>query len=255
VPAQHAQEGRGNVSEADAVPAGTVRRIDDDFAIRIFLVFAVLAAIAVAISLGGKWVGKAIALAGHTEDTTLREVVIGNNVLQVPSNAIRFESDRRDGIASSLRLYLRWPGLTGYSVETRNDFNHLSPQRNILFLSFEQRMMSRDMSGRYEPIYSALIEHPGSAGPAGLSVHRFTPSSGYLNEMLVVGEAGDGSVFVARCLTGESAAESLAECERDVLVGDDLSLIYRFPGSLLPDWRRLDAGIAAYVSSVLRTGR
>ena len=42
-----------------------------------------------------------------------------------------------------------------------------------LFLSIEERMMSRDMSGRFGPIYRSLIVTPGARGPAGL---RFTTS-------------------------------------------------------------------------------
>ena len=33
-------------------------------------------------------------------DATMREVVIGNNVIAAPSNMIRFEQARRDGVAS-----------------------------------------------------------------------------------------------------------------------------------------------------------
>ena len=70
-------------------------------------VCALVAVLSVAISLGGKWFGHSIAMAGYTDDTTVHEIVIGNNVIAVPANAIRFEQARRDGIASRLDLYLR----------------------------------------------------------------------------------------------------------------------------------------------------
>ena len=63
----------------------------------------------------------------------------------------------------------------------------------------------------------------------------------------------DGETFVARCLDGESAAESLAPCERDIHVGNDLSLSYRFPKELLGDWQKLDAAIRAKAASMFRT--
>nr|WP_246730346.1 hypothetical protein [Nitratireductor mangrovi] len=220
---------------------------------RVFLAFAAMALAAVLISFGGKTIGRSIALAGHTEDTTLREVVVGNDVISVPSNAIRFERERRTGVAAGLHLYLRWPEMSGYRTEFRDDFNHADGARNIVFLSFEPRMMSRDMSGRFEPIYRALIRHPGEPGPGGLSFHVFSEKSGYMNEILAVGQTGAGEPFVARCLTGPVAAESLAECERDIFAGDDLSLTYRFPASLLGDWRRLEAAIRQYVATVVQT--
>ncbi len=51
-------------------------------------------------------------------------MVIGNNVIAVPANIIRFEQARRDGIASRLDLYLRYPEMDGYSDAARDDFNH-----------------------------------------------------------------------------------------------------------------------------------
>ena len=50
-----------------------------------------LALLSLLISVGGNWLGRSIALAGHTDDTTIHEIVIGNNVISVPANAIRFE--------------------------------------------------------------------------------------------------------------------------------------------------------------------
>ena len=127
-------------------------------------------------------------LAGHTDDTTLREIVIGNNVISAPSNTIRFERARRDGVATRLDLYLRWPDLDGYSDAARADFNHAKDTRRIIFVSFEERMMSRDMSGRLAPIYASMLVRPGVPGPAGITLYGFSEQSGYLNEVLAVAE-------------------------------------------------------------------
>jgi hypothetical protein len=231
-----------------------VRAISSSFMMKVFNVFALLALLSLAISLGGKWFGRSIALAGHTDDTTLREVVIGNNVISAPANIIRFDRQRRDGVGDRLDLYLRWPELDGYSDAARDDFNHAKGVRRIVFLSFEERMMSRDMSGRLEPIYASMLVRPGTAGPGGTTLYGFNDKSGYLNEVMAIGAEPDGGVFVARCLVGESAMESLAPCERDIHVGDDLSLSYRFPGELLGDWQELDAAIRAKAAAMLKTG-
>ena len=229
--------------------------VNSSFMLKVFYVFAGLALLSAGVSLAGKWLGTSIAMAGHTDDPSLREVVIGNNVIAVPANVIRFDQARRDGIASRLDLYLRYPEMDGYSEAARDDFNHTGANKNIVFLSFEQQMMSRDMSGRFAPIYSALITQPGIAGPGGTTVYGFNEKSGYLNEVLAVGPPQSGGApFVARCLVGESAAESLAPCERDIHVGDNLSLSYRFPRELLGDWRKLDAAIRAKAAAMLGTG-
>lgn len=227
--------------------------VDSTLMKRVFYIFAALALLSVAISVGGKWLGRSIAMAGYTDDTTVRQIVMGNNLISVPANFIRFDQARRDGIASRLDLYVRYPEIDGYSTAARDDFNHATT-RKIIFLSFEARMMSRDMSGRFGPIYSALIEKPGTPGPGGTTVYAFSEKSGYLNEVLAVAERPGKDPFVARCLSGPSAEESLAPCERDIQVGDDLSLTYRFPRELLANWPALDVAIATKVAGILKTG-
>ena len=228
--------------------------IRSGFMMKVFLVFAGLALLSAAISVAGKWAGRSIAMAGHTDDATVREIVIGNDVLAVPANMIRFEASRRDGVASRLDLYLRWPQMEGYSHPARAEFNHADGARTILFLSFEQRMMSRDMSGRLEPIYRALIEEPGRPGPAGLTVYRFSEKSGYVDEVLVVGDTDSDNPFVMRCLSGTAARESLAPCERDIHVGSGLNLVYRMPAELAGSWRDVDAGVRKAAERYLKTG-
>jgi hypothetical protein len=219
---------------------------------KVFTGFAVLAALSVALSLAGRWFGAEIALGGHTDSQALREIVIGNNVLVVPENMIRLEKARRDGVAARLDLYVRWPEMDGYSAEAKDVFNNVGGPPRVLFLGFEEPMMSRDMSGRLEPIYEALIEKPGTPGPGGTIIYDFSPKSGYLNEQLVVARQPGRVPFVARCLTGPGAEQTLAPCERDARVGDDLSLTYRFPQHLLADWHALDASVRALARKLIR---
>jgi hypothetical protein len=243
------------MKQSIAADGPEIRTVDSSLMFKVFCAFALLALLSAAISVGGKWFGRSIAMAGHTDDTNLREIVIGNDVIAVPANAIRFERARRDGIASRLDLYLRWPDMSGYSTAARDDFNHAGGSRRIIFLSFEERMMSRDMSGRLAPIYSSMIVKPGVSAPGGVVLYEFNGKSGYLNEVLAVAERPGDTPFVARCLSGPSADESLAPCERDVQVGENLSLAYRFPKELLAEWRALDAAVLAETSRILKTGR
>jgi hypothetical protein len=239
---------------ASTQTGAAIRAIDSSLMLKVFYVFAALALASLAISAAGKWIGRSIAMAGHTDDRSPREIVIGDNVISAPANAIRFERARRDGVAERLDLYFRWPELEGYSELTRDDFNHANGGRRIIFVSLEPQAMSRDMSGRFDPIYSKIIVRPDVAGPAGAFMYQFTKHSGYDDEVLVVGERPGEAPFVARCLSGASAADSLAPCQRDILFADGLSLSYRFPEDLLTHWREMDAAILAKASSMLRTG-
>lgn len=213
------------------------------FISRMFVVLAILALCSLAIFAVGKVFGRSIALGGHTHDTRAHEIVIGNNVLKVPANAIRDNRQRRSGLTNRLDLYGTWPELHGYTHERAADFNHLDGSRKIIFLSFHERHMLRDMSARFDPIYRQLIVEPGIAGPQGLTLFGFNNKAGYLDELLAVGSRPGTTPFAARCLAGEAAERSLSPCERDVHVGDGLTLTYRFPKELLSEWRALDARV------------
>jgi hypothetical protein len=242
-------------TEAAAHDAPALKVADGGVMVRVFYIFAALAAISGAISLAGTFLGSSIAAVGHTEDPAPVEIVIGNNVFSVPANMIRFEEARRGGEAQRLDLYALWPSMAGYSNDERDAFNNRTAQRRIIFMTVEPQQMSRDMSGRLDPIYRKLLDLPGAAGPAGLRRHAFSVASGYVDEELVVGERPGRASFVARCLTGASAAASLAACERDVHLGERLSLSYRFPEELLENWAALDAAVAAKAAELLRSAR
>lgn len=238
-----------------AAPQDTIRMVDLGVMLKVFYAFTTLVLLSVVISIGGRWFGTSIIMAGHSDSTKVHEIVIGNNVLAIPANMIRFERARHDGIAARVDLYMRWPDMTGYSAQARDDFNNVGGVKRILFVSIEEQTMSRDMSGRFAPIYSSLIQQPGKPGQAGTIFHEFTEKSGYLNEVLVVAARAGTDLFVARCLTGASAADSLAPCERDIHIGDHLSLTYRFPRELLGEWRTLEASMTKKVAELLKTGK
>lgn len=240
-----------NPPAATSLDSPSPLTVRPSFVRRLVVAFVLLALVSLGISIGGKWLGRSIALAGHSDDTTLREVVIGNDVLRVPANMIRFESARRDGIAERLDLYVRWPHMEGYSQAASADFNHAGGDNPIIFVSFEDRMMSRDMSGRFAPIYSSLIMRPGRAAPGGLTAYALRPEAGYVDEILIVGEEEAARPFVARCLSGEAARQSLAPCERDIHVGRDLNLVYRMPAGLAGSWREVDAAVLRLAERLL----
>ncbi|MHB2264923.1 hypothetical protein [Aliihoeflea sp. PC F10.4] len=230
----------------------TIEQVGANFMMKVFYAFLALALLSVGISYAGKTIGRTIALAGHTTDTTIQGVVIDGEMLAVPSNMIRFASERRSGDARKLDVYLSWPNLEGYSEEQRGLFNHAGTDNRIIFATFEPRSMPRDMSQRLNPIYRLLIEEPAEPVEAELVAHRFIEASGYGDEMLIVDPTRFRAPFVARCLSGPEAATALAPCERDIDVGANLSMRYRFPRALLTDWRELDASMQAFAVQALQ---
>lgn len=221
---------------------------------RAFYCGAALAALSLGLTVAGHFYGHIISLGGHSENTTHREIVIGNNVLDIPANMIRFDKQRRSGVAERVDLYLHWPDMQGYQPQFMDDFNGSGSAKQLLFLTFEPRAALQDMSGRYGPIYSALTEGSGMDGPEGLKIQRFRADSGFANEELVVApQHGAKTPFVARCLDEETSRSNRASCQRDIFIGEDLQLAYRFPRELLKDWQLLDQQVQNFAETHLQS--
>ncbi|SDP75760.1 hypothetical protein [Phyllobacterium sp. OV277] len=221
---------------------------------RIFYGVIALALITAALAAAGHYFGHTISLGGHTEDTTPHEIVIGNSVLELPANAIRFRAQRGDGVAQRVDLYLHWPDMQGYQPTFIKDFNGAGETKTLLFLTFEPRATSRDMSGRYGPIYSTLTDGPGIKGPSGLTIQNFLTTSGFVSEQLVTSsQSKNRELFVARCLDEETSKANLASCQRDIFIGEDLQLTYRFPREFLAIWQELDQKVLSFAQGHLKT--
>jgi hypothetical protein len=227
-------------------------QVESRFFHRVFWVFAALAVVSLLISVGGHEIGSRLSMGGHTNDTTLHEIVIGNDVLSVSANKIRYPEQRRDGIANRLDLYALWPKMDGFTEPARAAFNNTDSNKDLLFLSFEQRTLSRDMSGRLEPIYRNMNLGNGVHLANGLVRFKLPDAAGFVDEFLIVGPDAGEKTFVARCLDESKGTSTLAGCDRDIHVGDDLVMMARFPSSLLDDWKTLNAKLDAFAGTVVK---
>jgi hypothetical protein len=217
---------------------------------RFMLALIVLGAFSVAVSFAGRMYGGQIRLGGNTASTQTREVVIADAVLKVPENHMRFAEQRVDGVAARLDLYAIWPEMNGYSTAARPLFeNQGETPARLIFLSIEPQVMSRDMSGRYDPIYRQLLEPQPVAGAApNLEAFLFKPEhSVFGDETLYLSQPdSDGRRFVARCVN--DAQTALAPCESDIALPNGLSVKYRFPAELLASFAELEKAVLAFVS-------
>jgi hypothetical protein len=225
---------------------------------RITMVIGCLAAFASALSVAGKWLGKEIALGGNTESQVVHQITLGQDTLALPANLIRFDTQRRGGRAESVSIYLSWPGLEGYSRRNAAVFSDPRQSGGLIFAEFSQSVMSRDMSGRVEPIYSKLFSGAPTVGPAGLQIRSLTKNSGFGNEKLLTATLPDGGIYAVRCLLpADPRSSTSADCLRDVRVGRDLTMLYRFSSTLLPQWREIDDAMrrfaATHISADLRS--
>lgn len=213
------------------------------------IIIALLALASLAINIFGKLYGAQLALAGHSDSLEIFEIAIGRDMVKLNANAIRFEPQRRNGPAERVDLQLHWPTMEGYSRARRRAFDDVRQAQPLIFLQISQSTMSRDMSGRVEPIYRHLLTGLQEVGPAGLQLHHFKPGTGFEGEVLLTGETSDGNAYAVRCLIpSEDKLASSSDCQRDIHAGEDLSVLYRFSSRLLPDWKQIDEAVRDYIT-------
>lgn len=229
--------------------------LSSGFVWKLTAVVAVLCLITLAIAMTGRMIGGTIALAGNTTDRSLHEIVIGNDVLSLPANVIRFESQRISGAQGAVDTYFAWPGMHGYTQQNRDIFNQTRSAHGLIFARITQSTMSRDMSGRVGPIYGRLTEGSTVAGPNGLNSVRLKPGAGYANELMYVERDAAGQPYAVRCLVENTDAANefttRTGCQRDISLGTDLSVTYRFSIDLLPNWREIERDVRARLEAAL----
>ncbi len=187
--------------------AEDVQLVDSSLMMKVFYVFLALALLSAGISAGGKWFGKSIALAGHTNSTTLREIVIGNNVIVAPDNMIRFERERHDGTAARLDLYLRWPEPRRLH---RRGTRRLQPRRRH---APDHLLLVRraDHVARHErPPCADLFRDAGQAGQA----RSFRRHTLWLFRTIRLSERGAGGGRTARRRAVRGAMPERRKCRR-----------------------------------------
>lgn len=195
--------------------------------------------------------GEEFSRAGHSASQDKLEIIIANSVLHVPEKVIRFSSQRRAGVHVRLEMYLHWPQLRGYSDATKADFNMAEEQSNLIFLSVEPRSMSHDMSGRIDPIYSKFFDGPATKFSAGLVRQPLSAEGGFIDEDLFM-EPDSPYPYAVRCVR-ETSAMATPFCLRDIHVGKDMMLTYRFHIQHLESWNDIERGVRARIQEMLVT--
>lgn len=208
-----------------------------------------LALFSVTLTLLSDTLGHVLLLGNHSESKTVRQITVGLDQLAIEENAIRFDRQRRDGPSARVDLALMWPEMRGYSLNDRLRFDDASQTNRLIFIQISQSTMSQDMSGRVAPIYSQLFEGSALPGPYGLTIHHLKPGSGYDGEVLYTAPRANTTDYAIRCMdTPSSDGQAIDDCQRDIHLGNDLSILYRFSRKNLADWQKIDRAVSAYVS-------
>lgn len=237
-----------------AAPAAQAdaKALSQSFMVLLAKLAAAMTAAAVIIFAMASYYGALVAKGGHETDTTPRQITIANEVLNVPANMIRFRSQRNSSMMERLDLYLHWPTMAGYSAGKAAIFDDLKAGAPLLFISIEPRDMTTDMSGRVSTIYEKFFAGPPIDAGHGLVRRAFSSDSAYFMEDLYY-EMDSPYPFAARCIR-ESDRIAAPYCIRDIHIGKDLMVSYRFHANLIGDWMALDRAVRKTVTGFLARG-
>ena len=187
-----------------------------------------------------------LTLSGLSPDPTPLTLTIGQDTIAVPRNMLRAASG--GGAVKQADLVLHWPTLEGYAPSLAADFRDGSPSAPLIYATISERTSALDAGSRLDNIYTRYFVGDPLTAPAGLTARALAVDSGYAGEVVYYGPPA-GARFVARCLA-EPTADGPATCIRDIPLGRNLTLLYRFSRDLMGDWQALDAGMRALAAKL-----
>ncbi len=211
--------------------------------IPVFIIVAVGLAVLWA---GTMWLRSQAEQTEFTSERDILQIVIGNDVLEIPANYTRRASQREGETADRLDLIMLWPQGNGYEEANAKLFTDTSAHNRRILVTLSKREMAQDMTERLNSVYLELFEGEAREAGAGLLFQSLRAGSGYDGEVLVVSQNRD---WVARCEAGQKRTPKT--CIRDIHLGQSLSVRYRFSRALLGEWRRVDDLVTARVRDFL----
>lgn len=190
-----------------------------------------------------------------SEETALLSV--GGITFEVPANHTVFPKDRRPGARDSLALYAAWPRMDGYTPSRRNDFVENRDNSRRIDVLIEENNTPFDEKQRLDILYKKHVTEAGGVPHEhGLTKYEFgkasslTPGAGYEDRVMYVGTTEDGEEAVLFCYDSPDDSLIPPDCFRTYDISQDVWVRYIFKEAYLPEWRRIDTAVKAFVDDL-----
>lgn len=181
--------------------------------------------------------------------TTPIHMQIGSTNFVIPENFTQYPRARRGGIRDSVALYAMLPNLEPYSVRYDQYFFENNVDNPVVYFQIEIARLPMSESERLELIYRERLEEGlGTEIDNGLMQHNFANDSGYDDQELFVATKEDGTTVVILCTEFSNMVPS-PNCRREMDIGNDLIMSYRFKRHHLDQWQDIDRGLLGLVAS------
>jgi hypothetical protein len=166
----------------------------------------------------------------------------------IPANFIMYARARQGGPLRKVELFTSFPDFKGYTDWNASNFSGNAADSPVIFLLLREEQFKISETERLQRVYMSYFTDPaGKPGPFNLVEYAFRDDSGYHNEDLFVGQDA-GQPVVLRCVRFSAEVPS-PSCLRDVRLGHDVALTYRFKRANLGRWQDIIHGIDALVTS------
>lgn len=196
-------------------------------------------------------------LGGNVPSPAISEEPIAIDVASmkfaIPANYTVFPRDRRGGERDEVWLYALWPTLSGYAPSRREDFIENPADTRRIDILIAERTSPFSERERIDILYMPqTIDTRGARTPYKLIKYEFkeqranVPTSGYAGAELYLGEVAKKEIAAIFCMKERDDVMS-PECWRELELGPDVTLTYRFKRPYLAEWRKIDAEVRAFV--------
>ncbi|MEO1311351.1 MAG: hypothetical protein AAFV51_10345 [Pseudomonadota bacterium] len=182
-------------------------------------------------------------------------IAVGDAVFSVPANHTVFPRARRSGRRPSVALYALWPTMSPYSPARRSEFVENDSRSRRIDIQIDGSQQTFDEQARLDRLYMPLtLPNSATRTPSGLIRYGFverrpdTPTNGYRDSELFIGDLDDGQRVVLLCGI-EMEINRSPDCRREYEFAG-VSVVYRFKRPYLPEWRAIDARVRAFVSEL-----
>jgi hypothetical protein len=183
-------------------------------------------------------------------------IKIGGENFAIPANYTVFPRDRRGGDRDEVWLYALWPTFSGYAPSRRQDFVENAPDTRRVDIMIGVRTSPFTERERIDILYlPQTTDARGARTPYQLIKYEFkeqrsnVPTSGYAGNELYLGEVGEGEIAAIFCMKQREDLIS-PECWRELELGPDVTMSYRFKRPYLAEWRKIDEEVRAFVGKL-----
>ncbi len=195
------------------------------------------------------WLSAGLSHTDYSSDSEPHQIVVGNDVLNIPGNMIRSPEQRQSPMSNRVDLAVTWPQMEGFSDVNAERFQSVEGLETLIFITLSKRALRDDTDARFKSVYRPLLIDETMQLPGNLMARSMRKGTGYDGEEIVYDNALHPR-WVARCTKPDGTARAL--CMRDINLGRTLSVQYRFDRKLLNQWQALELAVIELVQTFAR---